>query len=352
MANIRIWKESNETFLNIEGQTETHYIDSFDYKIEDGNLVVIKDLSPIYPEVWEALVSEIQNSRGEPIGNLIAVERYLARLKNIVTETNITNTNIDVSIQDQHSDIIIAKLSNIENQTTISANASIEDQTITVTDPTGFAVGKYLSIFDIISNRFYVGYIVAVAVNDTKIDSPLDFAYPVGSFVTSGISDMAVDGSTLPVIFGLRNTTETIGITADITRVIITVLCTNAPTYATFGDLTKLVNGIVLRKIDGKFRNIFNIKTNGELQGLMYDLSAADAVNPNQGQNGYVARLTFASPGKIGVVIRLAPGEDLQMIIQDDISDIELFEIVCEGHEVVLSEHEIAPAQMEITEVV
>lgn len=30
----------------------------------------------------------------------------------------------------------------------------------------------------------------------------------------------------------------------------------------------------------------------------------------------------------------LAPGEDLQLIVQDDLSGLELFEIVCEGHEV------------------
>lgn len=258
-----------------------------------------------------------------------------AVLLNFLRLSTGSEVSVDVAIQDQHSPIIIAKLSNVENETLLLNPVAIGDRDIVVVSASGIGEGDYMSMFDIASNRFYVGYAILVVGTTITLDSPIDFAYPAGSFVTSGVADMSVDGSVTPVIYGLRNTTQSIGITADITRVIFTVLTSSAPTYATFGDIAALVNGIVLRKVDGSTHNIFNLKTNGELQGIMYDLAAADAVNPNQGQNGFVARLTFASPGKIGVTVRLAPGEDLQMIIQDDLTDIQLFELVCEGHEVV-----------------
>lgn len=64
----------------------------------------------------------------------------------------------------------------------------------------------------------------------------------------------------------------------------------------------------------------------------MYDLSAADAVNPNQGQNGWIGRMTFGGQSKMGVVIRLPIGDDVEFIVQDNLTGIELLEIVAEGH--------------------
>ncbi len=243
--------------------------------------------------------------------------------------------SLDVFIQDQTTPVIIAKMSTVDAESTLSVATAIDDLIITVTSGTGFLVGQYLSIFSPISNRFYVANIIAVNTNDLTLDSPLDFAYPIGSFVTGGSTDMAVNGSVTPVVFAIRNTDEAVGITADITRIILKVLTATPPAFDEFGDIVGgLTNGIVFRRIDGITRNVFNVKTNGELAGIMYDLSNAEPINPNQGQNGFIGRLTFAGQSKVGVTLRLAPGEDLQMIIQDDLSSLELFEIVVEGHEV------------------
>jgi hypothetical protein len=244
----------------------------------------------------------------------------------------VTNGGLDINIQDQHTRPVIAKMSTLDNEDTLASASAIDDLVITVVDGTGFLVGQYLSIFDIVSNRFYLGTILVVATNDLTLDTPIDFPYPIGSFVTGGITDMAVDGSSTPVIFGLRNTDQSIGDTFDVTRLIFTVLTATVPAFDEFGDLTALTNGIVLRKKDGTYWNIFNLKTNGELGGIMYDLSLADPINPNQGQNGFIARLTFAGQSKVGVTLRLAPGEDLQLLVQDALQGLTLLEIVVEGH--------------------
>jgi len=157
-----------------------------------------------------------------------------------------------------------------------------------------------------------------------------------GHFVT--LTGMAVDGSSSSIVFGLRNTTDAIGTTADITRLIFTCLTNTAVDLSKFGDLAPLTKGLVLRRVDGTFRNIFNVKTNQEVAGLMFDFNIQTALG--NAQDGFVSRLTFAGQNKIGVTLRLAPGEDLNLIVQDDLatsqtgSQIISLEIVAEGHEV------------------
>ena len=45
--------------------------------------------------------------------------------------------------------------------------------------------------------------------------------------------------------------------------------------------------------------------------------------------------MTFSGQDKLGVALRLNPGEDLQLIIQDDLRGLTSIEILAEGHEVI-----------------
>ena len=51
-------------------------------------------------------------------------------------------------------------------------------------------------------------------------------------------------------------------------------------------------------------------------------------------QDGFTGRMTFAGANKMGVVIRLNPGEDIQLIVQDDLTSLEGLFIICQGHTV------------------
>ena len=101
-----------------------------------------------------------------------------------------------------------------------------------------------------------------------------------------------------------------------------------------FGDIGGgLLRGITIRRVDGTTQNILNAKTNGELKSIMFDYDP-ETVAQN-GQNGFTGRLTFAGQNKLGAVVRLGEGEDLQMIVQDDLTSLVDFEIIAEGSEVV-----------------
>lgn len=245
------------------------------------------------------------------------------------------NGAVPVNIQDQHTPVVIAKFSQRHDSTTLDGAVAIDDLTIVVTDATGFVAGDYITLFDPGSVRFSLFYALGVAGTTITLDTPIDFAYPDGTFVDAGITDMAVNGSVTTEIFGLRGTGEPPGVelSFDVTRLIFTMVATDTVDFSKFGDIVAgITNGLVCRKVDDEFHNIFNLKTNRDIANIMFDYMVSEASNPAQGENGFVARLTFAGPSKIGVTQRLDIGEDLQILIQDDLSTILTFEIVAEGH--------------------
>lgn len=247
----------------------------------------------------------------------------------------------DVALQDQTTNPVIVKFNKVHNSTTLTAATSKDDKTITVASTTGIIDGSYIILFNPTEERFYFGTAIGAPVGSVvTVDTPLDFEFPIGTYVDVAITNMAVDGSSTTQIFGLRGTSAPPGVDVkvDITRLIFTMVTDSPISLSKFGDLAKLTNGVVLRKRDGIFNNIFNVKNNREIVNLMFDFNASASTNPAQGEDGFVSRLTFAGQNKIGVVIRLPVGEDLEILIQDNLlaaqstAQILIFEIYAEGH--------------------
>jgi len=240
----------------------------------------------------------------------------------------------DVSVQDQTTQAVIVNFNRIAESTTLAADRAVGDTFITVLDTLGSANNTYVVIFNPTLNRFSTFNTLSKNIDTLFLDTPLDVAYDSASFVDLTDKNLAVDGSQATQTFGLRGVSPSpIGITIDVTRIIFTCTTTSAVDLSTFADIAGgITNGLVLRKRDGTYYNIFNAKTNQDLAGLMYDWDVASATNPQQGQDGFTSRLTFGGQSKIGVVIRLAPGEDLEFLVQDDLSSIISFLVVAEGH--------------------
>jgi hypothetical protein len=243
----------------------------------------------------------------------------------------------DVNVQDQTTPVVIAKFSQTTNQTTLSVAGSIDDTTITLASATGAAAGKYITLFNPTEERYSVfTQIGAAAGSVITLDTPLDFAYPVGTFIDIGTTNMAVDGSSTTQVFGLRGggTPPGVALDADITRLIFTCLTTTAPQLNQFGNITALTKGLVCRRRNDAYYNIFNVKDNIGIAGIMFDFQLLSAVGA--GQDGFWARLTFAGMNKIGSAQRLKVGEDLEILVQDDLTtgtpNITSLEIVAEGH--------------------
>ena len=243
--------------------------------------------------------------------------------------------DVDATLQDSAAPTLIVKASNLIAETTLTSETVKDDYIINVTSAAGFVVGQYLTIYNVAANRVFFSEILAINVLAITLDSPLDFEFVIGSPVSVGINNMNVNGSVTPQIFGIRNpSTADIPLEMDITRIMFKCLTNAAVDLSKFGDIVGgLLRGIVIRKVDGTYRNIFSAKTNGDLKNLMYDFDI-ELVSA-QGQDGFTGRFTFAGQNKVGVVIRIGATEDVQIIIQDDLTSLDNFIVIAEGHQVV-----------------
>jgi hypothetical protein len=247
------------------------------------------------------------------------------------------NGSIPVTLQDQTTPLIVTNFSHLEQATTLSVSRSIGDYIIQPTSMTGIVIGKILTLFSPADVRFTQVVVTNVIGGDVYIDSPLDFAYPAGSFIDVQEPNLATLTGTQasPITCGIRNNAGQtpppgLVLTFDVVRLIFMCYTTGNPTLSDFGDIENgLLNGLVLRKRDGEVYNIFNVKDNGDLAGYMFDFDVLTATG--QGQPGFKARLTFGGQDKFGAVIRLPINEDLELLVQDDLSSLLRFEVIAEG---------------------
>lgn len=241
---------------------------------------------------------------------------------------------VDNNPQDRTTDNIIIYFNKVTNSTTLSVavpDITTNPRIIVVADATGISVGSYIILFDPVSVRFSTFFVTGVSGLDITLDSPIDFAYPSGSNVDVAIVDMSVDGSSTPQVFGLRGSGTPTGIDVifNVTRIIFECTASSAVALNLFANLTKLTNGLLIRSRNDRIKNILNVKTNGEIAGVMFDWTPYAATNPVQGIDGFVSRLTLT---KIGAVTELPIGDDLETWIQDNFSTITSLRMYAEGY--------------------
>lgn len=217
--------------------------------------------------------------------------------------------------------------------TTVAVETAIGDHDVVVASSANFTSGTFTGIFDPDENRFYFGTVLDVNGNTLAMDTPLDFEFTVGDNVQPLSRDLNVDGSTTPVTFQIRGAGPTSELAINITRFMFSMECDTSLDLNKFGDLTALTNGLVLRRSNGITRNIFNIKRNSDFVILAYDLTMYDATHPIQAVNGLASRYTFNGEDKHGTVLQLLPGDSLDLIVQDDLSDLEIFQVMGQGYE-------------------
>ena len=237
--------------------------------------------------------------------------------------------NNDVALQDQTTPPFFVYMNEVISSTTLADTFRINDTYVVLDDVTGIVSGNYIGIFNITYNRFFAANVISVSNDTVTLDTPSDFDFQIGDVFQDGNKNMNVDGSVTPRIFSLR-ADPALDFTVDVTRIILHIIDQTAMDDAKFGGIAALTNGVVLRRTDGFYFNLFNVKTNGEMGELSFD-KVYDDKAPS-GFFGFTSRLTFAGQNKVGVTIRLAPDEDLQLIIQDDLTDLDDFRVMVEGH--------------------
>lgn len=212
--------------------------------------------------------------------------------------------------------------------TTLTSATAIDDTVISVASATGFSNGDLIAVVS--GDRIYEAHIVSIATLDFTLDTPLDFAFPSGSVVLEFTREMAVNGSITPQTFVVQSS-ATGTLSFMVTRLLLQVQCTETPDFGKFGDIaTGLAKGIIVRVVNGTTRNLFNIKTNGDMAVIAYDVAFYDAAK--FGNYGIGVRLTFGSLGKHGTSFKITPGDAIEVIIQDDLSGLVSMKAIAEGY--------------------
>lgn len=215
--------------------------------------------------------------------------------------------------------------------TELTVEAVVDDRTVTVADVTGFVAGLIVVLITPTSEFYFARQLGAPAGNVISLDTPIDKVFVIGSTVVKGSSQMNVDGSVTPQIFTFGPFPLTVGI--DVVRFTGYIQDGTAMDDAKFGGIPALINGMVLRKTDGISQNLWNAKSNNELAVLAGgDFNYTDKAPA--GSFGARFRVTYGGNDKHGTVIRVVNSDFLQIIIQDDLTDLEAFYMNVQGHKV------------------
>lgn len=263
------------------------------------------------------------------ISGIMSVESIGPKLVEVVSPLE-SNGAIPVNIQDQHTlafDLFF--IQPLGPFTFLSNDSVVGVNTINVSNTSLFVDGVHIGIVSQTTGEFYFGDQVGAAVGNTiTLDTPVDFNFSVGDVVIVTTHDMNVDGSVDTEIFQIGPFAADIEI--DITRIMGYLQDGVAMDDSGFGGIGALTYGVVFRLNNGMMNNYWNAKTNGELSLITYDFTYTSRAPA--GSFGARFRNSYAGQEKHGVTIRLGAGDTLEVLIQDDLTGLEAFTMMAQGH--------------------
>jgi hypothetical protein len=211
----------------------------------------------------------------------------------------------------------------------LASPAAIDDYIITLTGGHAAAVDQVITILE--GDKHSQAEITNVNVNDITINTPLDNDFTAAADVILGNENQNLVGTqAAPIIAYLEPPPLAIW---HITRMLIEISDQTAMDTALFGGILALTNGVIVRTRNGNLaRNIFTSKSNGEFAVRAYDVEY-DTKAP-AGFFGFRCRRSFAGKDKQDAQVRLdgSKGEQLQLVVQDDLTGLDTFKIVAQGH--------------------
>ena len=242
-----------------------------------------------------------------------------------------SNGAIPVNVQDQTSRSLNLQFikSALVSPTTLTADVAVEDNTITISDTTGFVSGNIVGIFSG-TGLFYFGRQIGAPSGSTiTLDTPIDRVFTAAtSGVISATYNMAVDGSSTTQIFQIWPSAYT---DIDITNIVGYMQDTSPMDDSLFGSITSLTYGLVIRKNNGVIDNLATLKNNGEIAEYCKTKFYYTDKAPS---GSYGARFVkeFSGQQNNGVAIRLEKGDILESLVQDDLTNLDIFRMMAIGH--------------------
>jgi hypothetical protein len=235
-----------------------------------------------------------------------------------------------VEIQDQYSAVVNMRLHRDLGSATLSSAVSTGDTIINLVAGHGASAGELLYLIE--GGIFFESEILSVDVNAITLDRPVCRDFTTNATVTRADDEMAVDGSSDPVTF---HALPPAGIPGwDVMQLSLNILDATDMDDGKFGGITALTKGILLRKkLDSLgYENVGNAKTNGVLS-LLCDGEYSEKAPA--GQYGFAAKCRFRTNAGVTIRLRASHSEELELVVQDDLTDLISVKGALIGHVVV-----------------
>ncbi len=229
------------------------------------------------------------------------------------------DTGIPVYIQDQTTSILDLVFLNRKGTFQLAANTTSNTRVFTALSGHGIVIGDVIELQN--TKGFVLSKVLNVVTDTITIDSLIGDVYLTGVNHNRSTQDMRVDGSVTPVVFAIKPDS---GQSGDINNVKFSIQDNSSMDFSTFGSAAALTVGCLLRykRADGSFENIFNFKTNGDISQRASSHDFEDKIGG--GLVSFTCKVTFNGQPYNGVAVRVDGdlGEELQLVVQDDLASI------------------------------
>lgn len=215
--------------------------------------------------------------------------------------------------------------------TTLAIATAVGDISITVASSSGIVAGDYLQI--VISGIIESTYtrVLSVVGNVISINRPIGHIYAIGTVISKIIIDVSNTSGSMVAPQSYKVTPST-GQVWHVERLAIQMSHTTAGYIDSFGGITALTNGCILRKYNsnGTYETFTIWQSNAD---IYLDFTNIQFVDRSGGGTTY-GTIGSGSFAEIGVTVKLdgTLGEYLEILVQDNITALTLFQLKAQGH--------------------
>ena len=236
-----------------------------------------------------------------------------------------TNNAISVLPQDPEYIGFNLYLCNILAETTLATLAVVNAKSVTVTSGTGALVGDCINIRQ--GTKIFQSIITVVSGNVITFASPLDNAFTVGALICFAEWNLSANGSVTPKVYKVCPPPNA---RFHIASISITMTDAAVMHEGLFGNIARLTKGIIGRRTDGQISNYFLISNNvGFFQNGYETYYPAKAPS---GVYSFNARKKFMEIHGNVIALEGITADELQIIVQDDLTGIDEFTVTVQGH--------------------
>lgn len=266
-----------------------------------------------------------------------------SKLEGLLIDWLLGKLNAPVVLQDQATTMFDLYLTKEKSGSYALYSAIVADtRTMEIAQPQTFVANDFAFIFDGESAQQLRVVSVAVdtpvaGIDTITVDAPFDKDYQTNNTeIYEETRDMNVNGplgtdarEVFRVPAPILGTTPAV---LDITSITCFIADAAAMDDGLFGSLAALANGCVFRKVDasGEITTYFTFRANGDFSQIACDSQYTDKAP--SGENGFRARVCFSGQENHGVVVRINPGDRLELLVQDNLTGLSIFRASVSGH--------------------